>query len=46
MLGKKIIVAFFFILGSFAFSQTPQGNIDYAMEYFPPAGGVIMHGGW
>lgn len=38
----------FFVFVSYVFSQTqsPQGNIDYAMEYFPPAGGIIMHGGW
>ncbi|MCM8788455.1 MAG: hypothetical protein NC907_01555 [Candidatus Omnitrophica bacterium] len=27
-------------------SQLPPGNIDYAMEYFPSSGGIIMHGGW
>lgn len=37
-----------FLTAVLVFSQIKalQGNIDYAMEYFLSAGGIIMHGGW
>ncbi|MBI4295233.1 MAG: hypothetical protein HY669_03600 [Chloroflexi bacterium] len=28
------------------FSPEPSARIDYAMAYFPPDNGIIMHGGW
>ena len=29
-----------------AWAENPAGRIDYAMAYYPSAGGLIMHGGW
>ncbi len=43
---KTIGFIFLTFVPLFSQIQAPQGNIDYAMEYFPPAGGIIMHGGW
>ncbi|MDQ5988115.1 MAG: hypothetical protein CSYNP_03871 [Syntrophus sp. SKADARSKE-3] len=52
-MNKKAKVLFFVALFSLisvyvspAHAVDPTGRIDYAISYFPPATGVIMHGGW
>ncbi|HOJ39125.1 MAG TPA: hypothetical protein PK644_01500, partial [bacterium] len=43
---RCVCLLFFFAVCFSMGAETPPGNIDYVMEYFPKAGGIVMHGGW
>jgi len=47
-LRRTLIAAVLWILGApiCSFAANPGTRIDYAISFFPPAGAVILHGGW